>query len=222
MLTKINYTFNNKTLFDQAITHPSAVKGSNISSYERLEFLGDSIISMVISELLYTDFPNATEGELSIMHAKLVNTKTLSEIANNIELGEHLIMDIGEDINMGRLNLNNLENALEALIGAMYLDSNFSKVKEIILSLWENYLVKGMELAEKDVKSKLQEVVQKKYKNIPIYSVIEKTGLDHSPLFKVSVSIVGYGSSAVGEGRSKKEAEVAAATNMLNMIKELL
>ncbi|AIF80805.1 ribonuclease III [endosymbiont of Acanthamoeba sp. UWC8] len=218
---QINYKFKDRQLLKLALTHPSVAKNSDTknATYERLEFLGDSVLGLVIAEAIYKKFPDADEGELSTMHAKLVSKDIVSEIAESINLGEDLILDSGEDTNGGRENPGNLEDAMEAVIAAIYLDGGYATILSIVENLWGKYLSNKALLTEKNIKSRLQEDVQHMGLAIPIYKIVEKTGLDHSPHFKVKVIVENIG-SAIGEGKSKKQAEVAAATLMLKIMEK--
>ena len=216
----IPYKFHNKELLRIALTHPSFNKANNLkeSDYERMEFFGDSILSMVITEILYKNHTTATDSKLSIMHSNLVNSQSLARVAASISLGNHLIMDEGEELSGGRENTKNLENAMEALIAAVYLDSNYETVAIFIKKLWTPLLL-DKSIAEKDKKSLLQEWAQRQNGSLPIYKVLKREGLAHSPTFTVSVSVSKL--SAIGIGKTKKEAEQLAAATLLEDISDL-
>jgi ribonuclease III len=213
---KFEYTFNNKNILIAALTHPSAVKNKD-NSYERMEFLGDSILNAIIADIIYTKFKNYSEGQLSVIQANLVNSKTLNIVANNIGLAKEIILDNGEEQCGGRTNPNNLENALEALIAAIYLDSDFYKTKEVIGKWWEDFFLDINKLFQKDFKTQLQELVQKKYKLLPKYKAESKVGEAHNPTFTISVSFKNT-HKVSAEGKTKKEAEQNAAQAMLKHI----
>jgi len=217
---KIPYEFRSKGLLKQALTHPSFTKSDDSveDHYERLEFFGDSILSMVINELLYKNHVKASDSKLSIMHSNLVNSISLAKVASSIGLGEQLIMDDGEASSGGRENTKNLENAMEALIAAVYLDSDYETVANFVKLLWEP-LLNDKSIIEKDKKSLLQEWAQHEKGVLPIYGVIKMEGLAHSPIFTVSVIIDEL--EAIGVGKSKKEAEQFAATELLREINKL-
>ncbi|WHQ47030.1 MAG: ribonuclease III [Candidatus Midichloria sp.] len=216
----IPHTFRNKKLLDKALTHPSFTKANQAgeNDYERLEFFGDSVLSMVITELLYKKHINATDSKLSIMHSNLVNSQSLAKVAISINLGKYLIMDEGEEISGGRDNVKNLENAMEALIAAVYLDSNYETVAAFIKKLWWP-LLNDKSIGEKDKKSLLQEWVQRNNGVLPIYKIVKREGVAHSPTFIISVTA--HDIQAIGIGKSRKEAEQNAATALLNQINEL-
>ena len=216
---KIEYKFKNEDLLQEALTHPSYCKGkhSNKPNYQRLEFLGDAILSSIIAEYLYKKYHDMNEGELSISQSHLVKTSSLADVARSIDLGESLLLDIGEEKNNGRDKDRNLENAMEALIAAVYLDSDFLTVKTFISNLWADQLDNIFVL--KNSKSLLQEWAQKNGKPIPKYTTIETSGSQHEPIFKVQVDVNGL-DSCIGKGKSKKVAEHDAATQILKLVKE--
>jgi ribonuclease-3 len=213
---KINYQFKNEGLLKIALTHPSYSK-YGYQNYERMEFLGDSILGLIIAELLYKKFTHLSEGKLSLMHSRLVNTKTLADIAKEIEIGDDIIMDTGETLSGGRHNPSNLENTMEALIAAIYLDGGIDSARKFIFELWSKYLIEDGDIFKKDVKSHLQEWAQKNKHNIPIYEIVDKTGVEHSPTFMVKVSITNV-NEALGEGKSRKTAEISAAENLIKKL----
>ncbi|WP_339052485.1 ribonuclease III [Candidatus Lariskella endosymbiont of Epinotia ramella] len=216
----INYKFNNPDILRLALTHPSLGKNkiSNApkNGYERLEFLGDSVLSMVIADIIYHEYSDLLEGPLSIIHANAVNTTSLAKVALSINLNEAIMMDHGEEIIGGRSNPRNLENAMEALIGAVFLDSDYETVKSFIKELWRDVLG-NPEIENKNQKTKLQEWMQKHYKTNPIYVLENEEGDPHSPIFSISVEIHKIG-KVIATGRSKKEAEQKAAGMMLEKI----
>ncbi len=210
------YTFKDKTLLQIALTHPSAISRNNSSGYERMEFLGDSILNAVIADIIYNKFSDYSEGELSTIIANLVNSKTLVKIATELNLAEKIILDSGEELGGGRDNPNNLENALEAVIAAIYLDSDFYTVKDIINRWWAGFFQDTEKLFQKDHKTQLQELVQKRYKILPKYKTKSKVGEPHNPTFTVSVSLNEH--TTIAQGKTKREAEQKAAYKMLNHI----
>ncbi|MDF2964985.1 MAG: rnc [Rickettsiaceae bacterium] len=217
----LGYNFIDEALIFEALSHPSlnhnqhAKNSPKISNYERLEFLGDSVLNLVISELIYHRYSEYDEGMLAKLRASLVCKEQISQIAKSLKLAEYIIMTEGEEKSGGRLNENNLENAMEAIIGAIYLDSNLEEVKKVISKLWKDVLASPVELYA-DPKSALQEWVQARKLPIPSYDVVEQTGSSHSPLFKVQIKVDGV--SAVGVGKSKKAAEKEAAKLLLKKI----
>lgn len=215
---KINYTFKNTQLLHQALTHPSLCKNKDVQNYERLEFLGDSIISMLISEIIYLKFPMLSEGQLSVILSNLINTNAMADIAINIGLSEDLKMDYGEEKNGGRQNLKNLENCLESLIAAVYLDSDFNTVKNLVHDLWIDKINNLELITTRDAKSLIQEWAQKNGKPLPIYRLIEQVGSAHEPIFTIELTVEGL-NPVVSKGKSKKQAEIYAAQKLLELIK---
>lgn len=222
----INYKFQNSELLDEALTHPSVNKRNirnQAVSYERLEFLGDSVLNMVISAMLFKLFPEEKEGALAKRKTDLVCGSTIAKVAQEIGLGEFIIMNKSERFNGGRDNLKNLENALEALIGAIYLDSGFENVEKFITKNWEK-LAKNQLAPPQDSKTLLQEWTQKNKLPLPEYKIVEQTGPAHNPEFTVSVYIKGHG-EVQACAPSKKAAEQKAAELMygnLDIIKDAL
>jgi|JI10StandDraft_1071094.scaffolds.fasta_scaffold1131459_2 ribonuclease III len=205
------YKFIDDSLRVIALTHPSMSKNAGVKSYERLEFLGDKVISMMISRELFTRFPEATEGEMSRRHSNLVRTHTLAEIARVLKLGEAMILDKGEETNGGRDNPRNLEDVLEAMVGAIYIDSSYDSelIKSLFLPLWESYLGNPV-LSLRDSKSLLQEWSQKSKHGIPEYKLISEEGLAHSKLFTVELQIESFQPiKATASSIKKAEAEAA-------------
>jgi len=214
---KIDYNFKDHKLLNQALTHPSLRKNKGVQGYERLEFLGDSIIGMIIAELIYHKFPQLPEGQLSVMLSNLVNTKAMSDIALNIGLSENMKMDYGEEKGGGRQNNKNLENCLESLIAAVYLDSDFITVKKLVSELWKEKISNVEALSIRDAKSLVQEWAQKNGKPLPSYKLIEQGGSPHDPSFRIELTVEGL-MPVVGKGKSKKQAQLEAAQLLLESI----
>jgi ribonuclease-3 len=203
-LAKISYQFKNPKLLEEAITHPSVSKKNKIFNYQRLEFLGDTVLALVIAESLIKKYPNETEGELSRRRAHLVSGEVLSGVAKKIGIGEVMKFSEGEKVIGGKVNKHNLENACEALIGAIYLDSDLENCQEFILSNWQYFIDQNVE-APKDPVSFLQEMVQSKSKKLPIYNIEKIGGNSHNPVFE---AIVTFDEKKYrSEGSSKKEAQ---------------
>lgn len=219
--SRINYHFRNLDLLVEALSHPSLKQLSNVEShkdYERLEFLGDSILNFIITEILFQHFPSYDEGKMAKTKALLVCKDTLYNIGVNLDIGDVIIMTNGEEISGGRENKNNIENAIEALIAAIYLDGGINVVKKFIGSLWESLLSEdNIKLA--DPKSALQEWSQSKSMSIPLYEVVSRSGESHSPTFVVRVVIEDL-DPEYGEGKSIKEAQKAAAMKFLSRISD--
>ncbi len=219
---KLGHVFSNPALLQDALTHPSlptaktSHKASRISPYERLEFLGDRVLGLVIAHLLYDKFPDAPEGELAKRHAHLVNGDTLKEIALTLHLDEHLRLARGESANAARKNLAVLSDAMEGVIGALYLDAGYAVAESFIKRYWKDWIV--LDIAPPaDPKTALQEYAQGKALPLPEYSIIERTGPSHAPKFKVQVLVKGF-TPMIAEGGSKREAEKKAASGLLEEI----
>ena len=219
----LGYHFTNPYLLKEALTHPSICivnkKDKKIcASYERLEFLGDSVLNFVISELLMQRFPSENEGDLAKRRANLVAGEALTKLAQIKNLGKRIEMTDAEAKLGGRENSNNLEDVLEAIIGAIYLDSGFAKLKPIIYELWSP-LLDNMPNVPHDPKSKLQEILQKKGRAIPNYELIAVEGPGHMLVFKVRLSLKDF-KEVIGTGKSKQQAEKEAAILLLEQINE--
>ena len=209
---KLKISFKNKSLLKQSLTHKSFDK---INNNEKIEFLGDRVLGLVIAKKLLEIYPNEKEGILDKKFASLVNKKTCLEIAKKIELDKYILT----------FNLRNKKNLIEdkvlsdsceALIGSIYLDQGFQIVEKVILNLWSDQ-IKNSIVTHIDAKTKLQEFSLKKFKKLPIYKVISNTGPKHKPLFKVGVKLQDT-KFYVSQGKSKKDAEQNAAVLCLNDI----
>jgi len=212
----IDYRFKDESLLSLALTHRSIGSKNN----ERLEFLGDSILGMVISSELFNRFPNEKEGVLTRLRSSLVKGDTLSEIAIELNLGDFIKLGSGELKSGGYRRASTLADAVEAIIGAVYLDSRaesgIQQVEKIILSIFNTRLDNcepGGVL--KDPKTRLQEYLQSKNLQLPTYSVVSISGKEHLQTFKVSCSIDGYPNHVVATGASRRKAEQAAAEKAL-------
>ncbi len=219
VLPKLNYSFCNPDLLTEALTHPSLGRKSTIGSYERLEFIGDSVLGMCIAELLFREYPDVAEGGLSRMHSNLVNTTCLASVAMKLDLGKYLIMDSGEESSGGRTNPRNLENAMEALLGAIFLDRNYQAVRGVVWSLWRELVEQNEVVHKRDFKSALQEWSQRYHSVLPTYQIIDKQGAAHEPIFTIKVSVGGVG-IAIGQGKSRKQAEIQAAKILLEKVEK--
>ena len=218
LFSKLNYEFVNFELVDLALTHSSYVDGKLIANYERLEFLGDRVLGLSIANLIYKMFPNEKEGSLSKRFSDLVSKKTLTLIAKNLEI-EKFIKTSKDFFYRTKITDTMLSDVVEALIGAIYLDSNFSKVYETVESLWTPYIKKQSE-PPINPKSFLQEWCLKHKKKLPEYNLIKKKGPDHAPVFHVKLDIKNF-VRAFSEGNSKQEAEINAAKEVLKKIKNV-
>lgn len=208
--------FKNKKLLNQALVHPSARVKKNDNSFERLEFLGDRVLGLVIAEELMLRHPSEKEGMLAKRFSKLVNKETCRAVFISIQGEKHIKANTKE---LKLVTSNIFSDACEALIGGYYLDSGLELVKAFILNAWQPYL-DGEIITDHDTKTKLQEWIQKKSSMPPQYELVEKTGSDHEPIFKVSVSIPEY-DIVYGVGPTKKIAEKNAAKELLHRISEL-
>lgn len=211
----LGYTFKDKGLLQQALTHRSVGKLNN----ERLEFLGDSILSFVISSELYQRFIDIDEGTLSRLRASLVKGETLASMARELELGEYLNLGSGELKSGGFRRASILADTLEALFGAIFLDSDINTVQGIILRLYSERLAKvDPSLALKDPKTRLQEHLQSRSKPLPEYEVTNIQGKSHAQTFTVSCRVEGLDEPVVSQGSSRRKAEQAAAQEVLSRL----
>jgi ribonuclease-3 len=214
---KLGYEFNDASLLVQALTHRSAKGAHN----ERLEFLGDSILGFVIAEALYDKFPKHDEGDLTRMRSSLVKGVTLAEVARDFDLGECLILGPGELKSGGHRRESILEDAIEAIIGAVYLDSTIERCKALILNWFEKRLevIKpGNE--QKDPKTRLQEFLQGRKIPLPAYEVIDTTGQSHNQEFTVRCQTSVINEIVVAKGTSRRKAEQEAAQQILALIEK--
>ncbi len=212
---RIGYRFKDLTLRDAALTHISALKGSRnrTASYQRLEFLGDHVLGLVISDLLYRSFPKADEGELSRRLADLVRKETCAEIAVSIELGSAIHLGSSEANSGARKRPAILADVCESLIGAVYLDGGYPAAEALVERLWQ---VRMQATAQplRDPKTILQEWAQGRGLPTPVYQETGRSGPDHSLVFRVEVRLPNL-APAEGSGRSKRAAEQLAAAAML-------
>lgn len=212
---KLEYTFNDTQLLEAALTHRSV--GS--ANYERLEFLGDAILSFIISEQLYQRFSKADEGTLSRCRASLVKGETLAELASELQLGEFLNLGPGELKSGGFRRESILADALEAIIGAVYLDGGFEAVKALVLALYQDHLARvSPTVSLKDPKTRLQEYLQSRRLPLPNYEMTGAEGKAHKQTFTVTCTVEGLEQVAIGTGSSRRKAEQAAALQVLEML----
>ena len=206
---KLNYEFKNKKLLDLALTQ-SGVNSKN--NNERLEFIGDRVLGLSIAELLYKMYPTDNEGGLARRHATLVSTETLAVVARKLELEKSVHHG---HMTGGKIN-HILANAMEAILGAIFLESGFETARDVILELWTD-LAAAEIIAPKDSKTALQEFVQKEQSGaLPVYTYHEPTGASHNPVFTATVTAMGK--SADGTGSSKKQASLDAAEKLLKIL----
>lgn len=211
---KLGFSFKNKDLLTQAFTHRSYINenpGFRLSHNERLEFLGDAVMELIVTSHLYKEFPEKAEGDLTNWRAALVNAKMLTSVAEELGFNDFLLLSKGEAKEGGKARAYILANSFEALVGALYLDQGYEVTEKFIS---KNLLVKLADIISegsyKDAKSKFQEAAQDKVSVTPVYKVIKEWGPDHDKKFAVGVYL-GQELVAEGQGSSKQEAEEAAA-----------
>lgn len=225
----LGHTFRDPFLLEKALSHKSQANerrhligagAQDAVHNERLEFLGDAVLQLAVSHALFERFPDESEGRLSKLRASLVNENTLAQVAREFDLGTYLRLGKGE-LNSGGKDKNSILAAgLEALIGALFLDGGLSAAKDFIEQRFQKLFTEVALVAESlDCKSLLQERVQSEFRRSPQYRVVSELGPDHSKIFEVFVSVGSLGAS--GQGRSKKEAEQAAARGLLSELERL-
>jgi ribonuclease III len=210
---RIGYKFQNVHLLERALTHPSLARQEN---NQRLEFLGDAVIGLVVARIVYDLFPHEQEGELARRLASLVRGETLAQVARDIKLGEVLKVATSEIQSGGRDNPSNLEDAMEALMGAIYLDGGLSAVEEFARPRWKK-LAEDVMFAPKDAKTALQEWAQGRGLPLPAYVLVETIGSAHAPVFTIEVTVQGY-APARAKAASKRTAEQMAAGILLERL----
>jgi len=218
---KLGVIFKNKNLLKEALTHRSYLNENPswpLPHNERLEFLGDAVLELAVTEILFSRYPTSPEGELTSIRSALVNYQMLADIAKNMELGDYVFLSKGEAKDAGKAREVILANAFEAILGAVYLDAGYESAKNFIEKAVMGRLDEVIEKKlYQDPKSLLQEIVQEKLRATPTYSVLSEKGPDHAKIFKVGVFFNGD-LIAEGEGASKQEAEVEAAKNALKNV----
>ena len=219
--TSLGYKFQNISYLKNALTHTSYInehKNSRIKSNERMEFLGDSVLGLSISEFLYAHYKKLPEGELSKIRASVVCEESLAKLAQKLNLSAYLRMGKGELMCKGNERPSVTSDAMESVIAAIYLDSNFATVKKMILKWLKPEIIEAVEHGgrETDFKSALQEYCQSKG-SVPTYEIINESGPDHNKIFEIKVTIAD-GKSASGKGSNKKKAQQSAARAMLDKL----
>lgn len=207
---RIGHSFENQTLLKTALTHASVGVEYN---YERLEFLGDRVVGLVIAELLYERFPQEPEGDLAKRLAALVQGSFLTEIAIELQLGSYIELSEGEAQSGGAKNENILADVFESMIGALYLDSGFEKCQSLIHDLWKDRL-DIMKEPPQHPKTRLQEWAQSQSLPLPEYEIVKQHGPDHAPVFDVELSVEGY-PVVIAQGKSRQAAEKEAAREFM-------
>ncbi len=217
---RLGHAFARPELLREALTHPSAAvrraDGSGENSYQRLEFLGDRVLGLVIADLLLHKFPNEAEGPLALRHVDLVRRETLADVGRNLDLGQYLRLAKGEDAAGERDNPALQADACEAVIGALYLDGGLPAVQAVIEAQWAPMLA-AAEQPPQDAKTALQEWVQARGMALPDYQEVARAGPAHEPVFTVEVRLEGHKAER-GEGRSKRLAEQVAAERLLTRL----
>ena len=213
----IGYSFNDKDILTQSLTHPSS-ENSKFSNMERLEFLGDRVLGLIIAEKIFIKFNSRKEGELSSYFNYLVQRSTCVIIARKINLDNFIIFGKSEFSSDG-LKDSILSNILESLIGAIFIDSGYDNAKIVVSTLWDDLINDDkIDLNISNPKSELQETVLSSKKDLPVYKLLSVSGKDHKPEFTIMLSVVGY-ESVLAIGNSKQEAEKNAAMEMLKCMK---
>ncbi len=213
---RLNYTFENKQLIIEALTHKSDKKPYN---NERLEFLGDAVLDLIVGEYLFFKFPSSNEGVLSKMRASLVNESGFTLLAKEIKLGEYIYLSVAEENNNGRNKASLLSNAFEAVMGAIYLEAGLNVVKEISVKLLEECHPKiDLQSLSKDYKTALQELTQATHGVTPLYEMLGSSGPDHKKEFEIAI-VLDEKTIASAKGKSKKEAQQKAAKIALEALK---
>ncbi len=219
---KIGADFKNKNLLKESLTHRSYLNenpGWKISHNERLEFLGDAVLELIVTGKLFAKFPDYPEGQLTSLRASLVNSQTIAIVAKSLDLENYILLSRGESKDTGKAREVILSNTMEAVIGAVYLDGGYDTAKKmvekfVIAPHLDEIIKNGL---YKDPKSQLQEIVQEKFKVTPVYQIISEEGPDHQKIFKMGVYL-GKKLLTEGEGYSKQDAEIEAAKNGLKVI----
>lgn len=212
----VDYRFTDPGLLDKALTHRSAGE----RNYERLEFLGDAVLDLVISERLFELHPGAPEGDLSRMRSRLVRADALRNVAADLELGGHVILGDSERKSGGRRRASILGDALEALLGAIYLDGGYEICRKVILELFDSAIA-GLPPAEqlKDAKTRLQEYLQARGRPLPHYTLVDEQGADHVKQFTTRCSLPDSDIAAEATASSRRKAEQGAAEKVIGLLK---
>lgn len=209
----LGYKFKDSSLLREALTHPS-LEGS--PNYQRMEFVGDRVLGLSIAAWMYELYPGIDEGGLASRHTNLVRREACAMVGGNLGLGGFIYMAKSSEDMGGRNRESILSDACEAVIGAIYFDGGYEEAEKFIRSHWQEQSV-NVKVADRDAKTRLQELVQATGQPIPVYTTIDRTGSDHNPTFKVEVHVTDEGEEQA-EGKSKREAEKKAATLMLTRL----
>ncbi|MBW2108651.1 MAG: ribonuclease III [Deltaproteobacteria bacterium] len=221
--TALGHLFRDKALLQQAMHHSSFVNEQHnplLNDNERLEFLGDAVLDLVVSHILMDHFPNSREGDLSRMRAAIVNETQLASIAQRLRIGDYIRLGKGETLSHGEQKASILADAFEAVMAAVYLDGGLAAAFGVVRRHFSEIIASINEkIAAEDFKSQLQELVQARYKTIPCYRVIKESGPDHDKTFEVRLTVADR-LTAWGTGKSKKAAEQDAASEALRKLQE--
>ena len=209
----IEYKFKDLHLLERALTHSST---NDTYNYQRLEFLGDRVLGLVMAGALFTEFKSENEGGLAKRHTALVQGRTCTLVGKTHDIGAHIILSTSEREAGGQLNDNIIGDVVEALLGAVYIDGGYEPAQKVILKLWGDN-IRTLDEAPQDPKTELQEWVQARGLDLPTYDVVDKTGPDHAPVFVVRLSVDGQ-DSVDAEGLSRRQAEKTAAEKMLKRL----
>lgn len=212
----LDYHFKEKWLLERALTHSSTGAAKN---YERLEFLGDRVVGLIMAHILWETFPDEPEGDLAKRHAALVQGKMLAKLARLVKLGDAIQLSEAERAAGGQENDNILADGLEGVIGAMYVDGGLDECERVIKRLWGNS-VQIMKAPPQDPKTALQEWAQGRALPLPSYELVGKEGPDHAPMFEIKVTVEGY-PDWTARGKSRRKAEKDAAAMLLAHLKEM-
>ena len=213
----IGYTFNDPKLLRQALSHRS-IDGDN---NERLEFLGDSVLGLVITNYLYCNLKSIDEGELSKLRSNIVCGKTLATVASDLNLGSYLFLGVGEKKSGGHLRESILGDALEALIGAIFLDANLNQAEDCIIEWFKSSIENALLNSNKDAKTSLQEWLQKRGYSLPVYKLVASHGDPHSKTFTIECTLEQFKLTASDCGLSRKAAEQLVASKLLSSLKNI-
>ena len=214
---RLGYKFRNPLLLAEALTHPSLAYESQKAHFDNqlLEFLGDAVLQLALTEHLFRSFPDVTEGRMTKLRAQLVSRNALAQFAVSLRLGNYILLGKGEEASGGRKRASTLADAFEALLGAIYLDSGYSSARDLVVGLFEQEIgAISMSSEEGNPKGTLQEILQAIGSEAPSYRIVGESGPDHRKVFHAQVFWNGL-LLAQGRGKSKKEAEVRAATEAL-------
>ncbi len=211
----IGYNFKDRHLLECALTHSST---NDTYNYQRLEFLGDRVLGLVIADALFEAFRDENEGGLAKRHTALVQGVTCTVIGQQYNIGEFIILSESERISGGNLNENIIADVVESLLGAIYCDGGYDAAQKVILKLWGDNIT-TLKTAPQDPKTELQEWVQARGLGLPVYEVVEKSGPDHAPIFLIRLTIEGHG-VVEAQGTSRRQAEKMSARLMLKKVNQ--